>query len=157
GLTPLPDEQIGIGKFTGDPAEVVTPITKVHPVFKDNCPLWTYVLAETVESNVAVKTTKGDRKHNPQARPGRKADRRGDVRGYPPRRQHLVPRAEPARDTDPRSQRSLRAPGAHQDRVGQLNRCRALRRQRGPSSPVPPRPAPKSSDSGTRQRSDRSP
>ena len=60
GLKPLTDAQILIGKFTGDPADTLTPIgTIAGGAFKDNCPLWTYVLAETVESSVALRTTKG--------------------------------------------------------------------------------------------------
>jgi hypothetical protein len=65
GLTPLTDEQIVIGKFTGDPEDIVfKSITEVDPVFAGNCPLWAYVLAETVESVDQVRTTKGDRPFN---------------------------------------------------------------------------------------------
>lgn len=63
GLVPLPDDQILIGKFTGDKADIIGSIDSIDPAFKENCPLWTYVLAETVESDVTIKTTKGDRKH----------------------------------------------------------------------------------------------
>ena len=60
GVKPLTDAQIRIGKFTGDPADIVTTIdTVAGGAFKDNCPLWTYVLAETIESSVALRTTKG--------------------------------------------------------------------------------------------------
>lgn len=62
GLTPLSDDKILIGKFTGDPEDELKPILTVNAAFKDNCPLWTYVLAETVEVDVTVKTTKGDKK-----------------------------------------------------------------------------------------------
>jgi hypothetical protein len=62
GLKPLPDNQILIGKFTGDPADIIGPIDQIDAAFKENCPLWTYVLAETVETDVTIKTTKGDRK-----------------------------------------------------------------------------------------------
>ncbi|HWX19918.1 MAG TPA: heme peroxidase family protein [Candidatus Binatia bacterium] len=62
GLKPLPDSQILIGKFTGAPADIIGPIDQIDPAFKENCPLWTYVLAETVETEVTIKTTKGDRK-----------------------------------------------------------------------------------------------
>jgi hypothetical protein len=55
-------EAILIGKFTGDPADIIGPIDQIDPAFKENCPLWTYVLAETVETDVTIKTTKGDRK-----------------------------------------------------------------------------------------------
>ena len=62
GLEPLHDEQILIGKFTGDKADIVGTIDQIDPAFKNNCPLWTYVLAETVETDVTIKTTKGDKK-----------------------------------------------------------------------------------------------
>jgi hypothetical protein len=62
GIVPLKDEEILIGKFTGDEGDKLVPIVKVHPVFAGNCPLWTYILAETLETEVAVKTTKGDKK-----------------------------------------------------------------------------------------------
>jgi len=40
----------------------VTTIDKVGDAssFVGNCPLWTYVLAETIESTVTVKTLQGD-------------------------------------------------------------------------------------------------
>jgi hypothetical protein len=64
GLVPLTDDKIVIGKFTGDPADIVA--ASVASVgdgvsFVENCPLWTYVLAETVESKVTVKTLQGDK------------------------------------------------------------------------------------------------
>jgi hypothetical protein len=62
GLKPLRDNQILIGKFTGDEADIIGTIDKIDPAFKENCPLWTYVLAETVETEVAIKTTKGEKK-----------------------------------------------------------------------------------------------
>jgi hypothetical protein len=64
GLVPLTDDKIVIGKFTGDPADIVAAsIASVGDgkSFVGNCPLWTYVLAETVESNVRVKTLEGDK------------------------------------------------------------------------------------------------
>jgi Animal haem peroxidase len=64
GLVPLPDDKIVIGKFTGDPADIVAAsIASVGDgvSFVGNCPLWTYVLAETVESKVTVKTLQGDK------------------------------------------------------------------------------------------------
>jgi hypothetical protein len=60
GLVPLAVADIKIGKFTGDPADTLTPITTFDPAFAGNCPLWTYILAETVETPVTVKTTQGD-------------------------------------------------------------------------------------------------
>ena len=63
GLVPLPDEKIMIGKFTGDPADKQTPILDIADgAFKDNCPLWTYALAETVPTDVAVTTKSPHRK-----------------------------------------------------------------------------------------------
>ena len=65
GLIPLTDDKIAIGKFTGDPADIVAQsIATVGDgrAFVKNCPLWTYVLAETVESTVTVKTLEGDKK-----------------------------------------------------------------------------------------------
>ena len=61
GLRPLEDKEIVIGKFTGDPADIVGTIDQIDPAFIGNCPLWTYVLAETVETDVTLKTTKGDK------------------------------------------------------------------------------------------------
>jgi len=63
GLFPLTDDKIIIGKFTGDPADIVSTIDKVGDgtSFVGNCPLWTYILAETVESTVTVKTLQGDK------------------------------------------------------------------------------------------------
>jgi hypothetical protein len=62
GLKPLADKDILIGKFTGDPADIIGSIDTIDPAFKQNCPLWTYVLAETVETDVTLKTTKGPKK-----------------------------------------------------------------------------------------------
>jgi len=62
GIVPIKDAKILIGKFTGDPADKLVPIVEVHPVFAGNCPLWTYILAESLETKVVVKTTKGDKK-----------------------------------------------------------------------------------------------
>jgi hypothetical protein len=62
GIKPLADEHIIIGKFTGDKADIIGPIDTIDPAFKENCPLWTYVLAETVETDVGIQTTKGEKK-----------------------------------------------------------------------------------------------
>lgn len=59
GLVPLDDKDILIGKFTGDAADIVGDITTIDPGFAGNCPLWTYILAETVETNVTIQTTQG--------------------------------------------------------------------------------------------------
>jgi hypothetical protein len=61
-LIPLKDKEIKIGKFTGDDGDIVATIDKVAGgAFSENCPLWTYVLAETIESTVTVKTLEGDK------------------------------------------------------------------------------------------------
>jgi hypothetical protein len=62
GLMPLDDHKILIGKFTGDAADIVGSIDAVHQAFKNNCPLWTYVLAETIESDVKLETTDGPKR-----------------------------------------------------------------------------------------------
>jgi len=64
GLKPLADKDILIGKFTGEPADTksLIPITSISSAFADNCPLWTYVLAETIETAVALKTSQGVKK-----------------------------------------------------------------------------------------------
>jgi Animal haem peroxidase len=61
GLEPLADKDILIGKFTGDAADIVGSIDTIDPAFKGKCPLWTYILSETVETDVLLKTTKGDK------------------------------------------------------------------------------------------------
>ncbi|GAC1312740.1 MAG: heme peroxidase family protein [Vulcanimicrobiaceae bacterium] len=62
GLVPLADEKIVIGKFTGDAADLVGTIASIAGgIFSGNCPLWTYVLAETLEVKLTVATSKGDR------------------------------------------------------------------------------------------------
>jgi Animal haem peroxidase len=43
-IEPVPDEELLIGKATADDPK--TPIVKIASGFADNCPLWTYVLAE---------------------------------------------------------------------------------------------------------------
>ena len=52
-----------IGKFKGGKAGIVGTIDKMGDgkSFVENCPLWTYVLAETIESTVIVKTRQGDK------------------------------------------------------------------------------------------------
>jgi hypothetical protein len=61
-IKPLRDEDILIGKFTGDDADIVGPIVDVAgAAFANNCPLWTYILAETVEETVKLRTAAGDK------------------------------------------------------------------------------------------------
>jgi len=78
GLTPLTDNKIRIGMFTGKRSDIVErsildvdtkpakagtgrKIAKRNQdsVFRENCPLWTYVLAETIEEIDLVKTKHG--------------------------------------------------------------------------------------------------
>lgn len=68
GLVPMPDEQIVIGKFIGDAAgDGDVPVKAgefgkfAGGAFAGNCPLWTYCLAETVETTLTVKTLDGDK------------------------------------------------------------------------------------------------
>jgi Animal haem peroxidase len=68
GLVPMPDEQIVIGKFIGDAAGVGdVPVMAgefakfAGGAFAENCPLWTYCLAETVETTMTVKTLDGNK------------------------------------------------------------------------------------------------
>ena len=58
GVKPMDDADILLGKFTDpDPtgSEALVPITTVSPAFKHNCPLWTYILAETRTHKESVK------------------------------------------------------------------------------------------------------
>ena len=57
GITPLKDDEILIGKGTGDPADVKPindPALKLD-AFKNNCPLWTYILAEAIRNQEDVR------------------------------------------------------------------------------------------------------
>jgi hypothetical protein len=67
GVTPLRDDQILIGKATGDPDDTVA-ITAVAPDFARKAPLWTYVLAEATASAFKVHDGKID---GPQIAPMR--------------------------------------------------------------------------------------
>jgi hypothetical protein len=67
GVTPLKDDEILLGKFIRNdtqPDEAgneIVPITDVSNVFRGNCPLWTYILAETRKFKEMVKIpVKGD-------------------------------------------------------------------------------------------------
>ncbi len=55
GITPLDESQITIGQAVDDPAGPARPIASIGDVFADNCPLWTYVLAEAMQFRAAVK------------------------------------------------------------------------------------------------------
>jgi Animal haem peroxidase len=62
GVIVLKDHEIQIGKFTGAPGDLLGDLVSVAGSdFADNCPLWTYVLAETEEVKLTVKTTDGDK------------------------------------------------------------------------------------------------
>jgi len=57
GVKPLSDDEILIGKGVDKPAkgEEPFPITKVDKIFAQNCPLWTYVLAEAMQHQEKVE------------------------------------------------------------------------------------------------------
>jgi hypothetical protein len=62
GLTPLKDDEILIGKALDKPAagdqQTIAAATKTFAsVFKDNCPLWTYILAEAVNNKTPPEPT----------------------------------------------------------------------------------------------------
>lgn len=65
GVPVMADADIIIGKFTDDDADKKAwkPITAFGNAFEDNCPLWTYVLAETRQhqEKVTLHTTKGSK------------------------------------------------------------------------------------------------
>jgi len=48
GQRPLSDDQILLGKAVDDPEGPLPDILSVSRVFKNNCPLWTYILAEAL-------------------------------------------------------------------------------------------------------------
>ena len=58
-VTPLKNEEILIGKFTSpnnlDPEDLKPIVDAAGAVFADNCPLWTYILAETRQFKEPVK------------------------------------------------------------------------------------------------------
>jgi hypothetical protein len=56
-LTPMPDEKILIGKGVDkqDPKDPpIVSIDKISPAFANNCPLWTYILAEAMNHQIEV-------------------------------------------------------------------------------------------------------
>ncbi|HET7047323.1 MAG TPA: heme peroxidase family protein [Solirubrobacteraceae bacterium] len=60
GVPVLADSDIKIGKFTGTPGDIKGNVVEQGgAIFAGNCPLWTYVLAETEEVNTKFKTTEG--------------------------------------------------------------------------------------------------
>ena len=54
-LTPLADKNILLGKALETPTEPLTNILAVSKVFANNCPLWTYILAEAMHYREPVK------------------------------------------------------------------------------------------------------
>ena len=62
GFTPMADADIRIGKFTDDPTDILGSITDGSLgglAFKGKCPLWTYVLAETITQTVTLNFSDG--------------------------------------------------------------------------------------------------
>lgn len=55
GVQPLNDEEILIGQGVDKPDTPLPNILSVDPVFRKNCPLWTYILAEAMHHAVKVK------------------------------------------------------------------------------------------------------
>jgi hypothetical protein len=55
GVVPLTDENILIGKAVDKPDPALPNILTVSPVFRHNCPLWTYILAEAIQHTELVK------------------------------------------------------------------------------------------------------
>jgi hypothetical protein len=57
GITPLADKDILIGKGVDTPAAGEKPfsVATVDPAFVNNCPLWTYILAEAMHHQETVK------------------------------------------------------------------------------------------------------
>jgi hypothetical protein len=76
GVTPLKDEQILLGKAEDAPQDPLIDILHVpgvaREVFEDNCPLWTYILAEAMHFRVPVRipvTEPNRRVNTPQLGP----------------------------------------------------------------------------------------
>jgi len=57
GVAPLPDDQILVGKATGDVADAQS-IVSLSPEFANNAPLWTYILAEATAHAYPVSNGK---------------------------------------------------------------------------------------------------
>ena len=56
GVQPLPDRSILIGKAVDKPEHPLGDIVSLGgPAFRNNCPLWTYILAEAMHHQAAVK------------------------------------------------------------------------------------------------------
>jgi len=57
GETPLDEDKILIGKGVDKPdkGESPKPLREINKVFENNCPLWTYILAEAMQNQEEVK------------------------------------------------------------------------------------------------------
>jgi len=55
GEPALSDSKILIGKGVDKPDQPLLEITSLGAVFKGNCPLWTYILAEAIQNQITVK------------------------------------------------------------------------------------------------------
>ncbi len=58
GVRPLDDTDILIGKATGVPGDatsILDPSLNLPAVFRKNCPLWTYILAEAMQHQETVR------------------------------------------------------------------------------------------------------
>jgi hypothetical protein len=55
GLRPLADTEILIGQGVDTPDEPLPNILSISEVFANNCPLWTYILAEAMGHREPVK------------------------------------------------------------------------------------------------------
>jgi hypothetical protein len=63
GAPVLEDDDIQIGKFTGEAGDLKGSVVEVGgAAFAGNCPLWTYVLAETEDVRVSFKTSDGTKR-----------------------------------------------------------------------------------------------
>jgi heme peroxidase len=56
GMTPIPDDKLKVGKANQDGATTNKSITTISPKFKNNAPLWFYVLAEAQQQFVTNDT-----------------------------------------------------------------------------------------------------
>ena len=129
GLEPLHDADILIGKFTGVDKDIVGPINKMGDgtSFVENCPLWTYVLAETVKSTVTVKTLEGDK-----AWTSGWQNRRRDLSGATAGRLELLLEFEPLMATNPEGEWRVWPSRAHSGRSRRLETCLSFWRLRLP-------------------------
>lgn len=62
GWTPLGDADLQIGKFTGDPGDIRGSVTEGNvggAAFQGKCPLWTYILAETIPKSITLDFSDG--------------------------------------------------------------------------------------------------